>query len=191
MALSSVSIQFLRISVRSLLLALFYFLQPTYFTVDLARHMASLNRSEDSKTQRQAFILLHIVFFICICGTHAHCGCFGQIRNTVSRSDLDKHLFGNSFKNRVAEYLPCLLKDHFFSPRDQGDTTVYLTAGGKKDWAVRRHLIHMAPLSYIQKQVDSAYLPLKEGMKVFSLPLTCILPAPHAGTRPSLNLPGG
>lgn len=109
--LSSVSIQFIRISVCSLPLAMFYFLQPTYFTVDLARHMASLNRSEYSKTQRQAFILLHIVFFICIHGTHAHCGWSGRITNTVSGSDLGKHLFGSSFKNRVAECLPSLLKE--------------------------------------------------------------------------------
>lgn len=60
-ALSSVSTQFLRISVCSLPLAMFYFLQPTYFTMDLARHMASLNRNKESKTQRQAFILLPTV----------------------------------------------------------------------------------------------------------------------------------
>lgn len=113
-ALSSVSIRdFLRISVCLLPLAMFYFLQPIYFTMDLARHMASLNRSKNGNTQRQAFILLHIVFFICVCGTHAHCGCFGWIRNTASGSDLYKHLCDSSFKNRVAECLFCLLKESF------------------------------------------------------------------------------
>lgn len=47
----------------------------------------------------------------------------------------------------------------------------------------------MALLSYIQKQVDNAYLPLKEGMTVFPLPLTCILAVPHVGRRSSLNIP--
>lgn len=39
---------------------------------------------------------------------------------------------------------------------------------GEKDWAVRRHLTHMAPRSYIQKQVDTAYLALKEESKVLT-----------------------
>jgi len=75
------------------------------------------------------------------------------------------------------------------SPRDQGDTTVCLTAGEKKDWAVRRHPNNMAPLSYIQKQVDCADLPVKEGIMFFLLPLSFIPAAPHSGTNPSLNLP--
>lgn len=40
---------------------------------------------------------------------------------------------------------------------------------------------------HTMRQVDSAYLWLKKGMKCISLPLTCILSAPHDGTRPSLN----
>lgn len=41
----------------------------------------------------------------------------------------------------------------------------------------------MALLLYVQKQVDSTYLPLKERIKVFPLPLTFILPAPHVGSQ--------
>lgn len=51
---------------------------------------------------------LRDIVFIYIHGTHAHCGCLEYIRNTVS--GLDKHLFVNSFKKRLAECLPCLLK---------------------------------------------------------------------------------
>lgn len=39
---------------------------------------------------------------------------------------------------------------------------------GEKDWAGRRHLTRMAPRSYIQKPVDSAYLALKEESKVLT-----------------------
>lgn len=66
----------LRISVCSLPLAMFCFLQPTYFTMELARQMASLNRIEDSKTYKTSFYLAPHSLLMCICRTHAHCGCF-------------------------------------------------------------------------------------------------------------------
>lgn len=154
-ALSSVSIQFLTTSVCSQLLALFYFLQPTDFTMHLAKHMAPPKENEKSRIVRQASILLHIVVYVFLGHRLAVRECSAKVR--PGQPPFWHFFFLIYNKRTVADCTPAL-------PLTCSQSLLCLFERWKKlqftllqesiileekNQAAKRHLSHVAPLTFI------------------------------------------